>query len=117
MEITINIRPDIEQCLKWLVRNGRYGQDIKDALERIVQDRIFFLNDVRRFTICGAMLDGADVNRILITLPSGRSRNIRTYMNAKRHWKILTDENIPEKYQKKQQWEEKKNKTTEDDEE
>ena len=117
MEITISIRPDIEQCLKWLERNGRYGKDIKDAVERIVQDRIFFLNDVRRYTICGAMLDGADLDRILTALPSGRSKNVRTYMNVKTHWNILTDEIIPEKYQKKQPWEDKKERTTEDDEE
>lgn len=107
MEITINIRPDIERCLKWLIRNGRYGADIKDAVERIVQDRIFFLNDVRRFTMSGAMLSKASVSRILITLPGGRSKNVRTYMDAKRHWSILTDEPIPERYKKKQPWEER----------
>ena len=100
MEITINIRPDIEQCLKWLIRNGRYGRDMRDVLERIIQDRIFFLDDVRRYTFCGSMLDEADINRILITLPGGKAKNIGTYTNVKKHWSILTGEPIPEKYKR-----------------
>lgn len=102
MHMEINFTPDIEECLKGLVKAGRYGNTIEEVVKRLIQDRVFILPDVKRWTICGLMLLKYDKGWISRNVPGSNFSNNTALKNVKENWATYSTEEMPQKYGKEE---------------
>jgi len=88
--VEVHFSLDIQKCLLALAETGRFGRTSEAVVEYFIQNRIFLLTDVKRFTIRGLIMLGYDDFLIIRTVPGGRIQNAKTLDSVKRDWDIYS---------------------------
>jgi hypothetical protein len=71
----INFSPAVEECINAMVETEIFGSIAKDFIKRMIQDKVFRLDDVKGPTIWGLLKSGKSIGWITRNVPGTRKRN------------------------------------------
>lgn len=91
----VKFSPDILVCLEALAKTGKFGKTSEEVVEFIIQHKVFLLDDVKKFTIAGLLLQGVEEGRIVRTVPGSNYSNSKALTNVKKDWNSYFKEEIP----------------------
>lgn len=97
MEVKVKITLRAEEFLKALVRIGSFGNGIEEILEKIANERMFLLDDVRKDVIAGCILLGHNKKWIVANLPGNKATLGTAYERVKDDWYLYSKDPFPEK--------------------
>ena len=79
----IEFPPNIVECLEALAQNGTYGDTPKEVVKHLIQHKAFLLDDVKRPTIHGLLLEGKSDGWIIRNVPGSAQRNRTALKNVR----------------------------------